>query len=111
MSMGKFELYTGDDGQYYFRLVAANGEKILRSEGYVSSSGCENGVQSVKENAPEDQRYQRKTAIDGQFYFNLTARNGEVIGVSEMYRTEGGRENGIEAVKNSASDASVEDVT
>lgn len=51
MSKGQFEIFTATDGQYYFRLLAANGEKILRSEGYVSKSGCENGVQSVKENA------------------------------------------------------------
>ena len=111
MSKGKFEIYIGGDGQFYFRLIASNGEKILRSEGYTSKSGCENGINSVKSNAPDYGRYQRKKAADGQFYFNLTARNSEVIGTSETYSTESSRENGIEAVKSIAPDAPVEDVT
>lgn len=111
MSKGKFEIYKGEDGQYYFRLLASNGESILRSEGYVAKSGCKNGISSVKSNALDDERYQRKTATDGQFYFNLTARNREVIGTSETYSSESNRENGIEAVKITAPDALVEDVT
>jgi len=65
----------------------------------------------VKVNAPLDQRYQRKTASNGQYYFTLTATNGQTIGVSEMYASESGRENGIEAVKKTAPDAPVEDIS
>jgi len=111
MGMAKFQIYKGDDGQLYFRLIAANGEKILRSEGYTSRSNCKNGISSVKSNAPADDRYQREASSDGQFYFNLTARNGEVIGTSEMYTTESSRNNGIEAVKKTAPDAPVEDIS
>ncbi len=98
MSFPKFEIFTGEDDQFYFRLYAGNGEKILRSEGYVNKSGCENGIASVKENATDDDRYQRKTSTDGQFYFNLTAANGEIIGSSEMYKSDTGREAGIRSV-------------
>ena len=111
MSFPKFEIFTGEDDQCYFRLFAGNGEKILRSEGYVDKSGCENGIESVRENAPDDGRYQRKTSTDGQFYFNLTAANGEIIGTSEMYSTDTGRDNGIEAVKKTAPGAPTEDTT
>lgn len=110
MENSKFQIFMGDDDQFYFRLIAENGENILRSEGYTSRSSCENGINSVKSNAPDDDRYQRKVSSDGQFYFNLAARNGEVIGTSETYSSESGRENGIEAVKNTAPDAKIEDV-
>ena len=111
MNNPKFQIFVGTNDQYYFRLIAGNGEKILGSEGYISKSSCENGISSVKANAPLDQRYQRKTASNGQYYFTLTAANGQTIGVSEMYASESGRENGIEAVKKTAPDAPVEDIS
>ena len=49
-----------------------------------AKSSAENEISSVKTNAPIDSRYDRKTATNGQFYFNLKAANGEVIGTSEM---------------------------
>ena len=52
MKNPKFELYTGKNGQYYFRLKARNGQVILVSEGYSSKSGCENGINSVKKKLP-----------------------------------------------------------
>ena len=111
MENPKFQIFTGRSKQYYFRLRARNGEPILKSEGYASKSGCQNGIDSVKENAPKDERYQRKTATNGQFYFLLVAANGEPIGMSEMYTTEQARENGITAVKTDAPSALVEDTT
>ncbi len=48
----KFELYLDKAGEYRFRLKATNGEIIAVSEGYTSLAGCENGIESVKENAP-----------------------------------------------------------
>lgn len=50
---GKFELYKDRSAQYRFRLKAANGEVIATSEAYVSKSGAENGIESVKKNAPD----------------------------------------------------------
>jgi uncharacterized protein YegP (UPF0339 family) len=111
MKNPKFQIYSGKDEQFYFRLYARNGEIILGSEGYTSKPACQNGIAAVQENAPNDRRYQRKTAADGQFYFVLTAANGEVIGLSEMYTTKRARDNGIEAVKKTAPDAPTEDAT
>jgi uncharacterized protein YegP (UPF0339 family) len=111
MKNPKFQIFTGSDGQFYFRLTAVNGEIILGSEGYTAKDGCQNGIDSVKENAPLDERYQRKTGASGQFYFTLTAANGQVIGNSESYTTESARDNGIESVKKTAPEAGVEDIT
>ena len=36
-----------------FDLKAANGEIIATSEGYKTKASCENGIESVKNNAPE----------------------------------------------------------
>lgn len=49
----KFEMYEDKAGEYRFRLKAGNGEIIAVSEGYKAKAGCENGIESVKKNAPE----------------------------------------------------------
>jgi len=110
MENPKFTIFTGKDGQFYFRLVARNGEPILASEGYTNKSGCVNGINSVKKNAVKDDQFKRLIASNGEFYFNLVAENGEVIGKSETYKTKQGRDNGIEAVKSTAPSAPVEDI-
>lgn len=108
---GKFELYEDKAGEFRFRLKAGNGEKILASEGYKQKASALNGIESVRKNAPDDGRYERKEASNGSPYFNLKAGNGEVIGTSEMYSSASARDNGIESVKTNAPGAEVDDQT
>ncbi len=49
----KFEVYTDKAGEFRFRLKAANGQIIAVSEGYKAMTGCNNGIESVKKNAPD----------------------------------------------------------
>lgn len=49
----KFELYRDKAGFFRFRLKARNGEIIATSENYTSKAACENGIDSVRRNAPE----------------------------------------------------------
>lgn len=109
--MGKFVIKTQKDGQFYFNLVAGNGQNILKSEAYTTKPACQNGIESVQKNAPDDSKYDRKESTNGKPYFNLKAGNGQVIGNSELYESVAARENGIESVKKNAGDATVEDTT
>ncbi len=112
MDYPKYVVETGKDNQFYFRFQAENGEPILASEGYVAEAGWENGIESVNENAPLDERYERNTSTnDKPYFFVLKAANGEPIGRSEMYESEASRDNGIEAVKRVAPTAPTEDLT
>ena len=49
----KFEMYEDKGGEFRFRLKARNGEIIAVGEGYKAKASCENGIDSVKKNAPE----------------------------------------------------------
>ena len=109
--MGKFVIKTQKDGQFYFNLVAGNGQTILKSEAYTTKPACLNGINSVKSNAADDGRYDRKVSTNGKPYFNLKAGNGQVIGTSELYESEAVRENGIESVKKNGPEATTEDTT
>ena len=105
----KFQMFTGSNGKIYFRLTAKNGQPVLTSQGYADKSGARKGIESVRKNGPNDDRYDRKTAANGQFYFNLTAANQQTIGTSEMYTTSAARDKGVESVKTNAPGAEVEE--
>ena len=108
---GNFVLKTATNGETYFRLQASNGQVILKSEMYKTKASALAGVESVKKNAGEDARYERKDAAGGQFMFNLKATNGQVIGTSELYKTEDSRDAGIESVKAHGPAAATDDQT
>lgn len=108
----KYELYKSTaDRQYYFRLRAANGEPILKSEGYLTKAGAMSGITSVKRNSASDANYERKVSSGSLFYFVLRAGNNQIIGTSQMYSSPASREAGIQSVKINGSVADVEDQT
>lgn len=49
----KFERLVAKNGKPYFNLKATNGQVIGNSEMYAAASGMENGIASVKKNAPD----------------------------------------------------------
>ncbi|MBP0985243.1 MAG: YegP family protein [Oscillospiraceae bacterium] len=49
----KFEMYTDKAGEFRFRLKAKNGQIIATGEGYKAKSGCKNGIESIRKNAPD----------------------------------------------------------
>ncbi len=108
---GKFEIFKDKSDKYRFRLKAKNGEIILSSQSYVTKGATKSGIESVKKNAPCNERYKRKVAKDKKPMFNLVATNKQVIGTSEQYESTIGRENGVESVKENAPSAEIVDLT
>jgi uncharacterized protein YegP (UPF0339 family) len=47
---------------------------------------------------------------NGQFYFHLKAKNGEIICQSEGYTTKSAALKGIESIKNNAPEATIETI-
>jgi uncharacterized protein YegP (UPF0339 family) len=109
--MGKFVITQSVNGEFQFSLTAGNGETILSSEGYTTRLHCHNGIDSVKCNAADDNKYDRKIAYNGKLYFTLEATNGQTIGISGLYENENGRTDGILSVKTNAPDAIIQDAT
>ena len=95
-----FEVYQSESTQkYHFRLKASNGEIIFTGQGYSAKADCLNGIESVKKNAAGDDNFEVKEAKDGRKYFTLKATNGQVIGQSQMYKSDSGLKNGIGSVQ------------
>lgn len=121
--MGKF-VVKGTATGVKFDLKAGNGEVIATSEVYTTEAACMNGVESVRTNSAadvEDQTIENYAAVKhpkyeiytdkaGEFRFRLKARNGEIIAVSEGYKSKASCLNGIESVKKNAPEAAVEKI-
>jgi hypothetical protein len=108
-----FEIFQGSTGKYYFRLKATNGQIILASEAYEAKASAQNGIQSVINNTKDgDGQFERKESKNGDPYFVLKAKNGEIIGKSEMYSSKDAMENGIQSVmKNAQAGGDIKDLT
>ena len=119
--MGKFVMKRINTG-VKFDLRAGNGQVIATSEVYNSDAACKNGIESVKKNAPvaavenqtkegfaveKNPKFEIYNDKTGEFRFRLKATNGQVIAVSEGYKTLANCENGIESVKKNAPEAEV----
>ena len=120
--MGKFVIKDVKSG-IKFDLKATNGQVIATSEVYNSMASCKNGIESIKTNGPiaavEDQtvegfekqknpKFEIYKDKKGEFRFRLKAKNGQIIGVSEGYKTMASCKNGIESVRKNAPEAPVE---
>jgi len=47
----KFEIHKSKNKQFYFILIATNGETILTSETYKSKQACKQGIKLIKRNS------------------------------------------------------------
>lgn len=121
-NMGKFVIKETSTG-FKFDLKATNGQVIATSEVYTTKAACLNGINSVKNNCVgevEDQtvepivtvkhpKFEMYTDKAGEYRFRLKARNGEIIAVSEGYKSKDSCENGIDSVKRNAPEAVIEE--
>jgi len=120
--MGKFVIKATKTG-FKFDLLATNGQVVASSQVYKSLKTCRAGAESVAKNAPraliQDATVEEIVAVKnpkfnlyvdkaGEFRFNLTATNGQIIAVSEGYKKKPSALNGIESVQKNAKEAPIE---
>ena len=108
---GYYELKKAKNGEYFFNLLAGNGQGILKSEMYSSKSAALNGIASVQSNCGEAGQFECKTSNNGKAYFVLKAKNHQSIGQSQMYESESGCDNGMESVKTNGVSTEIKDLT
>ena len=97
--LGKYVIGRSKGGGNHFNLIATNGQVILTSLMYETMADCVSGIEAVRENCPDDNRFDRKISSNNKHYFNLTTSDGQIIGKSEMYESTANMEKGIASVK------------
>ena len=118
----RFEIKAAKNGEFIFNLYATNGQVIAAGgETYSSVDACKTGVESVRKNCAvhvEDQtaagceslahpKYELYKDKAGEFRFRLKASNGEIIAVSEGYKSKSSAKNGIASIGRNAPEAPV----
>ncbi|MDR0219748.1 MAG: YegP family protein [Enterobacteriaceae bacterium] len=111
MATGHFDLKKAKNGQFYFHLIAANGDVILSSEMYTTKAAANKGIHSVQVNSPDKSRHEVRKNKSGKTYFVLKARNHQIIGISESYGNENAVKQGMQSVMKVGSTEKVRDLT
>lgn len=83
-----FESFQDEESNEFYFTYNLDGHIILISEGYQSESSRDNGINSVKNNLPNPQRYITKRHPDGQYFFDLRAGNNQEIATSIWFDSE-----------------------
>lgn len=108
---GTFELRRTANGDFTFRLVSGQGQIIVSSANYKARASARNGIASVRKNALESGRYERRISTAGRHYFILKARNGEPIAQSPMLASVQDVQAAIDLLKQTVTEADVADVS
>jgi uncharacterized protein YegP (UPF0339 family) len=95
----RVEVGQGDSGNFHFNLFAKNGQIVLSSESYTSEAAAWNGAFAVQDAASVTTNFAVKAASDGRYYFTLTADNGQIVGMSQMYTSKAAAQDGITSVQ------------
>ena len=74
------------EGEHYFALLK-DGKPFLRSEGYSSAKGRDNGIASVTKNRDLEKRWS-VVEKNGKYFLSLKAGNNQEIGLSGAYNSE-----------------------
>ncbi|MCU0355779.1 MAG: DUF1508 domain-containing protein, partial [Cytophagales bacterium] len=83
-----FETFYSEKNQaHYFHYNDEDGKAILFSESYPNAAVRDNGVESVKKNAPLENRW-RIVEENGKYYYTLRAGNNQEIARGPMYDSE-----------------------
>lgn len=95
------------------RSAISTPSKALKSEGYKAKASAENGIESVKKNAPTTTASRRRprATTARTSCFVLKAGNREVIGTSERYSSNSACDAGIAAVQRAAAETTTVDET
>lgn len=113
-----FDVKQALSGEWYFNLVAGNGEPVGTSQLYSTKSNAERGARTVRslvrlfgqqaqtQAAPSRERFELFKGEDNQSYFRLRASNGEIMLSSEGYTAKSSAQKGLASVQANGADAS-----
>ncbi len=106
----KFVLRKSEaESPFSFVFQGKDDKILLKSENYKQKSSAINGIESVKKNCLEDERYELKVSKSGKYFFNIKSTNGQIVGTSAFFDSEEDRKNAISYLKRYCKDAKTEE--
>lgn len=83
-----FEVFTRNDGRYYYRVVGETGHNILSIDGYPDKKECLNTIDEVKTQIMNAGNIHIKHTENASCKFIVTSINEAVIGYSMDFHSE-----------------------
>jgi len=109
----KFELYTGKDDQFRWRLKAGNGAILATAgQGYKAAADAKHGIELLQKAGTDDKvKFEMYEDDKKEHRWHLKAANGQVVASSsEGYKAKADAEKAVAAIKASAAKAEVVEV-
>lgn len=91
-------LICEEDTRFFAKLVASNGEIMLRTETYSSLSGVKSGIITVKNNVDAN-NYAISVDKNGKFFFKIFSTAKRLLCIGETYTTREQCEKAFASVK------------
>ena len=107
----RFTLTEAKTGEFFFSLIAGNGEVVGRSDTYKAKVSAMHGVETVRRNAGNPDRFFYKAGANGKTYISLKAGNGEIMLTCRGYTSEDGAKTGAENIASAAKTSDIWDAT
>jgi uncharacterized protein len=111
----KYLLREAADGSQYFVLAAGNGQIIAVSQMYSTVSNRNRAIDTIKTivgqivaqeaAVPAPAKFEIFKGLDGKYYFNAKAGNGEIVLQSQGYSTRASATNGVTSVQSNGASA------
>jgi uncharacterized protein YegP (UPF0339 family) len=84
----RVEVSASESGGFHFNMFAKNGQIVVASEHYTTEAAAYNGAFAVAADGQSTTAYTVLQSNDGNYYFNVKAQNGQIIGTSQLYTTK-----------------------
>lgn len=89
------EVIKDTEKGYRFLVKSSRGHTLLESVVFQTEADARREMQALKPLVKDSVCFERKTDHNGRFQFSIKDNQGQVIGNSQLYRSEAGMENGI----------------
>lgn len=102
-TVGKWIIYEEDRGGFGFKLVASNGEEMIKSSSpYASLSSAKSGIKTYQDNIAAG-RLEVVETKKGNFFVQVNNASKRLLATSADYKTRTSCENAMESIKRWAS--------
>jgi uncharacterized protein len=105
---GKYDIYE-EDGNWFVRLKASNGETLFISQGYASKSSAMNGLDTIK-NAIDDKYFTIAKDKQNRYQFKLYSSRKQLILFGETYPVKRSCTSAIDSVIRFSSKAKINEL-
>jgi len=95
-----FEIFTRNNGRFYYRTIADIGHNLLSSDGYETKKECMAAIEQVQKNILNKNCIEIEKLPDDEYKFRVFGNDGTIVGYSMDFHSKKQCEKWIEIMKN-----------